>query len=282
MKFLQGKRIISEREYQAGKARVFKLLIAIMILVLASSGAQAQRTRRKLAKPAPPVAAETPENKELADKASASREGLIEATKQYRESLERLLVPLTDREKILQESLQKKKAMIEQGLIARRELEPVENDLKDIENKLGDTRQRIVQADQFIVEIANLELLSKQQAEKVNLAPGTFVDNLRYIRYTGLKSWSIKDYGKVEAYFAASTGHALPLSAFGQSETHNRLGFDHANSFDVALHPDTVEAQKLMAYLRSQGIPFTAFRGAIPGNATGAHIHIGYPSARIR
>lgn len=257
-------------------------MITILILGLPVSGAMAQKARRKVTKPVAAVPAESPESKELAEKATASREGLIDATRQYRESLERLLVPLSDREKILQESLQRKRAMIEQGLIARRELEPVENDLKDIETKLADTRQRMVQADQFIVEIANLELLSKQQAEKANLAPGTLINNLRYIRYTGLKSWSIKEYGKVEAFFEASCGHPLPLSAFGQSETHNRLGFDHANSFDVALHPDTAEAQKLMGYLRSQGIPFTAFRGAIPGNATGAHIHIGYPSARIR
>ena len=104
---------------------MLRVLIAIMLMAMATSGALAQKTRRKVAKPVASAPAESAENKELADKASASRESLIEATRQYRESLERLLVPLTDREKILQESLNKKKAMIEQGLIARRELEPV-------------------------------------------------------------------------------------------------------------------------------------------------------------
>jgi len=49
---------------------------------------------------------------------------------------------------------------------------------------------------------------------------------------------------------------------------------------DVALHPDSDEGRSLMAYLRRAGIPFIAFRSAMPGSATGAHIHIGLPSIR--
>jgi hypothetical protein len=36
----------------------------------------------------------------------------------------------------------------------------------------------------------------------------------------------------------------------------------------------------LIGYLRQSGIPFIAFRNAVPGAATGAHIHIGKPSLR--
>ena len=36
----------------------------------------------------------------------------------------------------------------------------------------------------------------------------------------------------------------------------------------------------LISYLQSHGIPFSAFRTAIPGVATGPHIHIGMPSHR--
>jgi hypothetical protein len=35
-----------------------------------------------------------------------------------------------------------------------------------------------------------------------------------------------------------------------------------------------------MTYLRKAGIPFIAFRRAIAGSATGAHIHIGIGSLR--
>jgi hypothetical protein len=73
----------------------------------------------------------------------------------------------------------------------------------------------------------------------------------------------------------------LPTSAVGQSVTHNQLGYDHRNAVDVALHPDSSEGKALISYLQNQGIPFLAFRAAIPGVATGPHIHIGSPSRRL-
>jgi hypothetical protein len=59
------------------------------------------------------------------------------------------------------------------------------------------------------------------------------------------------------------------------------MGFNDRNSLDVAVHPDSAEGRALIAYLRGNGIPFLAFRSAVPGAATGAHIHIGYPSNRL-
>jgi hypothetical protein len=47
---------------------------------------------------------------------------------------------------------------------------------------------------------------------------------------------------------------------------------------DVAVHPDSAEGHWLLSYLRRAGIPFIAFRSAVAGAATGAHIHIGQPS----
>ena len=41
------------------------------------------------------------------------------------------------------------------------------------------------------------------------------------------------------------------------------------------------KGEALMEYLRANGIPFTAFHFAIPGVATGPHIHVGLPSHRI-
>jgi hypothetical protein len=61
---------------------------------------------------------------------------------------------------------------------------------------------------------------------------------------------------------------------------HNRWGLDHRNAMDVGISPDSVEGQALMEFLRANGIPFAAFRVAIPGSATGPHIHIGLPSHR--
>jgi len=61
---------------------------------------------------------------------------------------------------------------------------------------------------------------------------------------------------------------------------HDQLGFDHRNALDVAVHPDSPEGKALMAWLRSEGVSFLAFRGPVSGEATGAHVHVGEPSPR--
>lgn len=221
------------------------------------------------------------EQKVLAKKAAQSREDLMDATTKYRDSLDGLLTALKEQERLVLEALEKKQSLIEQGLMVKREAAPQEQKLTELRTQISETNKRILQADQFRLEILNLEQLAKNPP-KAYQAPGAYYDNTRYIRYTGTVAWSIKGFYQVESFFQSRFRQSLPVSAFGQSDTHNRLGFDHSNSFDVALHPDTQEAQALMSYLRSRGIPFTAFRGAIPGNATGAHIHIGYPSHRFR
>jgi hypothetical protein len=50
---------------------------------------------------------------------------------------------------------------------------------------------------------------------------------------------------------------------------------------DVGLHPDSAEGRALIEFLRTEAIPFLAFRSAVPGVATGPHIHIGNRSPRI-
>lgn len=86
--------------------------------------------------------------------------------------------------------------------------------------------------------------------------------------------------GDIKRLFASKFGRTLPVSAFGQTKLHSRLGFDHRNGIDVALHPDSLEGRDLIARLRGLGIPFIAFRRAVPGVATGPHIHVGHPSPR--
>ncbi len=92
--------------------------------------------------------------------------------------------------------------------------------------------------------------------------------------------WSLADSKKVENFFLAKFGRPLPTSAFGQSSIHDRWGLDHRQGMDVGLHPDSLEGAALVDFLRSERIPFLAFRHAIPGVATGPHIHIGRPSHR--
>ena len=93
-------------------------------------------------------------------------------------------------------------------------------------------------------------------------------------------NWSLADAKKVENFFFTKFGRPLPTSAFGQSEIHDRWGLDHRQGMDVGLHPDSEEGIALVNFLRIEKIPFLVFRHAIPGVATGPHIHIGLPSHR--
>ena len=97
----------------------------------------------------------------------------------------------------------------------------------------------------------------------------------------GKGKWKLADAQKVQDFFLTKFKRALPIAAFGQSDLHTRWGWDHRNGMDVGLHPDSVEGRALIEFLRNESIPFLAFRGPIPGVATGPHIHIGNRSPRI-
>jgi hypothetical protein len=112
------------------------------------------------------------------------------------------------------------------------------------------------------------------------LGVGSYNETGSLVRFNGATAWSLADAAKVKTFFLKEFGRALPISAMGQTTTHDRLRFDHHDSMDVALHPDSKEGQSLLSYLRQAGIPFIGFRYAVPGAATGAHIHIGKPSPR--
>jgi len=124
----------------------------------------------------------------------------------------------------------------------------------------------------------------------------TFIDRERVVRVEypkpaapeansdtveGTGKWKLADSARVEEFFLAKFKKPLPVSAFGQSDLHTRWGWDHRNGMDVGLHPDSAEGRALIEFLRNESIPFLAFRGPVPGVATGPHIHIGNRSPRI-
>jgi hypothetical protein len=158
-----------------------------------------------------------------------------------------------------------------EGLIARIELEKAELELSAAQARAAE-------------ETRLTELKKAEEAAKVK----TFVKptlmplstTATVLRSTA-GSWSIAGLSAVQQFFSSTFGKPLPTSTIGQSATHNRMGWNHRNAVDVGLHPDSAEGRALMSYLQSQGIPFLAFRGAIPGVATGPHIHIGSPSHRL-
>ena len=95
----------------------------------------------------------------------------------------------------------------------------------------------------------------------------------------GARAWSLSEAGR-RAVLRESAVAPSP-SVVRAVALHDRWGYDHHNAMDVGLSPDSAEGRALMEYLHAAGIPFMAFRFAIPGTATGPHIHVGRPSHRV-
>jgi hypothetical protein len=100
-------------------------------------------------------------------------------------------------------------------------------------------------------------------------------------RFEGGGAFTQSDFVLIENAYLDHFGKALPVSAVGETAVHRAMGFDHRGRVDVAVHPDKPEGVWLREYLSRRNIPFLAFRQAVPGKATGAHIHIGPMSTRL-
>ena len=99
---------------------------------------------------------------------------------------------------------------------------------------LAATQAEIVQADRMVAEATAAAVLASLPPTK----PGTITVTPLLTRFRGSREWSVAHVASVERFFSERFHHALPVSALGQTPAHDRLGFDHRNAMDVAVHPD--------------------------------------------
>ena len=226
----------------------------------------------------PVLAAAAPGDTPLPDlrsQAARQREEQLRLAREYKAALERLL---EIREADLQRTLDhatRMRDLLDRGLIARK-------DLEDSERAAADARARLDQTWSEAVVAASLitKALTWDDATAPPLPPGGEQTTTTFIRYRGRRPWALALTAGLQEFFARTFARALPISAYGQTAVHDKLGFDHRNAVDVAVHPDSVEGRAVMDWLRKANLSFIAFRGASPGVATGAHIHVGEPSQR--
>lgn len=211
---------------------------------------------------------------------SKLRDSYISATKEYKASLEKLLALYQESVKKAEAQRDKMAKLLAEGLIAKKDLEQADAAVADAKLKVSGVENQISTADAQIAQTL-IEVEGEKEIAKLGrLAKGITIRGASFIRYTGAGSWVLSQAGKVEAFFQQTFKRPLPIAVFGQGAIHNQWRLDHRNAMDISLNPDGVEGQALMDFLRKNGIPFSAFRGAIPGVATGPHIHIGMPSHR--
>jgi hypothetical protein len=168
------------------------------------------------------------------------------------------------------------KKLVDNGVASILSLTPMLEDL-DLSRKefdLAESRARLTG------ELTRMAQAEEALDAKLAHAPDEARDLADH--YEGDGAFNMVTFARVESDFEKEFGKPLPISAMGETAVHRSLGFDHRGRVDVAVHPDQAEGRWLLEYLVDHHIPYFAFRHAVPGKATGAHIHIGPMSTRIK
>lgn len=189
-----------------------------------------------------------------------------------------LLVDYEREQMVLRTEVIKRRKLFQEGQLAQDQVAVAEKSFVASLKRVHEMRHRVDEADIAITEAVLGENVLRMPA----LPENGFSETTGLVRFNGGFRWSLKEAPRLEKYFSQAFGRKLPVTAIGQTMTHNRLGFDHRDALDVAVHPDSAEGKAFISHLRKTGIPFTAFRDAVTGTSTGPHIHIGRPSGRLR
>lgn len=245
------------------------LILATLLSVCPPAAAQKKKSTTKV----------KPAQAKPVDELARLREEFIKLTKEYKGSLEKLLASYEKDVVKAETRLTQSRELFAQGLISKNDVAAGERSLADANDKIMETKLRMNSADAQIADALVEADAEKSLAKSKPMAKGSLLQTAAYIRYNG-GSWALSDAWKVQRFFLDAFKKPLPIAVFGQGAIHDRWRLDHHNAMDISLHPDGAEGQALLNFLRSNGIPFLAFRAAIPGTATGPHIHIGRPSHR--
>jgi hypothetical protein len=244
----------------------------LAVLLFSAQTGHAQESLRSVRSRLPGAQRINPSDSELA----RSRTDVLQRIKDTRVGAEKLLTLHETERQQASDAYERRRDLYYQGLIARNDVLQAEQALAEAMMRVDEDKRWIAETDTVLTEYSMRDELLRLP----RLAVGGYSETDALLRFNGGTLWSLLDASKIESFFVKAFGRALPISALGQTATHDRLHFDHRNAMDVALHPDSKEGQSLLSFLRQAGIPFIAFRSAVPGAATGAHIHIGKPSPR--
>ena len=249
-----------------GSNKIFVGAWLLLVLVVTIDVSAQRKSKKKPASPEPPS--------ELAK----LREEFVKATHEYKASLEKLLAIYEENVRKAEAKVDVSKKLLAEGLIAKTQVEENERALEAEKLKVADVKRQMTSADGQIAGVLVESEADEVISKNLRLAKQSLIRTAAFTRYTGSGGWNLSDAGKIQRFFSDTFHKELPIAVFGQGAIHDRWHLDHRNAMDIQLHPDGVEGRALLDYLQKNGIPYSAFRSAIPGTATGPHIHIGRPS----
>lgn len=255
--------------YRPYRNPICSWLLTLTLLICVENVCAQKKTKKKTS-PAPAPVSEL----------TRLRDEFVKATNEYKASLDKLVVFYEANVKRAEEKLAVSQKLYAEQLIAKKELDESEQALAAAKARVAETRSQMTGADDQIASVLVEQSAGEQIAKNLRLAKQRLVRTSSFIRFTGGPGWNLGEAWKVQRFFSDTFKRELPIAVFGQGAIHDRWHLDHRNSMDIQLHPDTAEGQALLNFLQRNGIPYLAFRSAIPGTATGPHIHIGRPSHR--
>ena len=190
--------------------------------------------------------------------------------------LEAMLAAAGRRLERRQQALDRARKLVDAGVASQTSLGTFTEALEwaQKEYALAESRARSVR------EIAEMAAAERDLHKRMEEQPASAVPQTAE-RFDGNGSFTTTEFKNVERAFELRFSKPLPVSAMGETAVHKALGFDHRGRVDVAVNPDQPEGKWLREFLAAHKIPYFAFWHAVPGKATGAHIHIGPMSTRI-
>jgi hypothetical protein len=177
--------------------------------------------------------------------------------------------------------LEDSRKLVTEGVLPKAALDPLEEELnmRRINLSLAHSRAKLISE---LTSLAKYEHDMRSLASVTHMDPYTDFTMNSMVHYEGDGAiLANRDLLTLESSFERRFGKPLPISADGQTATHNALGFDHKGRVDVAVNPNEPEGIWLRHYLEAKRVPYYAFLRAVPGKATGAHIHIGPGSTKL-
>jgi hypothetical protein len=171
--------------------------------------------------------------------------------------------------------------LVDDGIASKSSLDPLLDELKmrQINLNLAHSRAKLIGE---LANIAKYEQSMRDLQQAAHVDPYTDYTMSSMAHYEGNGAvLGQSDLKQLEAAFTKHFDRPLPISADGQTSTHDALGFAHRGRVDVAVNPNEPAGIWLRHYLEAKHVPYYAFLRAVPGKATGAHIHIGPGSARL-
>jgi len=174
------------------------------------------------------------------------------------------------------QALEAGRKLVDGGVASLLSLTPLLEELDSARKELDLAESRA----RFTRELAQMARAEELVANQLNQDPRAARELAD--RYDGDGIFTMGTFARVELDFEKQFGKPMPVSAMGETAVHRSLGFDHRGRVDVAINPDQPEGHWLLEYLVDKHIPYFAFRHAVTGKATGAHIHIGPMSARFK